>query len=746
MKVLEKNRLSVSGELKDSVFFGIKQGGFAHIFNVLRNQLYSDKILAVVREYSANAYDAHIANGNGDTPFEVTLPNRMDMFFKIRDFGDGLTQEEVRDIYANYGESTKRQSNDYIGQLGLGSKSAFSYSDSFTITSYSNGTKYVYSAYIDESDLGKIVLLENTPTKEADGIEISVPVQDQYDVDSFKEKAEQVYKYYDVKPVIKGQTLDFKTQGRIILEGDDWKIRADETGSAVAVMGNIGYKIDTDACGIPYRGDDKLYEVCRTSGLEVHFDIGDLEMAASREGLQYTTHTKRNIIKKLKTLKKDIIKKVQERFKGCTTNFQAKCLYNDLFDMTHDLYHIREIVAKDLIFKNKKIDNSTYYVPDDEGSVYTIAKTYRSEKYKAETVNRIDARTDAVIIKNDIGNNRALLGRLLPMMIEENKKPYVYSFKDSKKEAEYIKRESFDPEDVVLLSSLPRHKMSELAEKYGDSEFVNKRYIPRLLAGGKSNYAVSSKHTAKIFKIDWDAVKGGWNRNASEYWEEVEVDLEKDEGVYVMIDRFKISDDNHYNNGRANCFGNFQSCFEDIGLDMPDVYGFKIAMTDKVKEAKNFRPFFGWAKEQLEEAIADNGIQQIWSDFNVYQEETTGWDYPPLYNMDKKSILRLKNKVNDKGNSLMNFLEKVGETQRNEELLNSYLKLMKALNLETDEYKKKMKAGGYKFGGHLKKINSTYPLIQFIEKNTIRRCGEKEFVNELAHYVNLIDGMSVSGE
>ena len=50
-----------------SVSFGIKESGLSHIFNVLRNQLYSDKVLAVIREYYTNAVDSHIEVGKADT-------------------------------------------------------------------------------------------------------------------------------------------------------------------------------------------------------------------------------------------------------------------------------------------------------------------------------------------------------------------------------------------------------------------------------------------------------------------------------------------------------------------------------------------------------------------------------------------------------------------------------------------------------------------------------------------------------
>jgi len=122
-----------------SYTFGIKDSGLAHIFNVLRNQLYSDKILAVIREYSANAIDAHAELGNESTPIKVTLPNKLNLKLKIRDFGRGLTETQIKEIYAMYGESTKRGTNKQVGQLGLGCKSAFAYGDNFVINSFVNG-------------------------------------------------------------------------------------------------------------------------------------------------------------------------------------------------------------------------------------------------------------------------------------------------------------------------------------------------------------------------------------------------------------------------------------------------------------------------------------------------------------------------------------------------------------------------------------------------------------------------------
>ena len=90
----------------------------AKIFSILRSNIYSDKILAVVREYSTNGWDGHILNGTPDRQLRVTLPTSLSPVFKVRDFGVGLSEESVMHIYTSYGTSTKDSSNDFNGTFG----------------------------------------------------------------------------------------------------------------------------------------------------------------------------------------------------------------------------------------------------------------------------------------------------------------------------------------------------------------------------------------------------------------------------------------------------------------------------------------------------------------------------------------------------------------------------------------------------------------------------------------------------
>src|SRR4029077_7352887 len=113
----------------DSAAFGISAADSAHIMTILRDTLYSDKILAIMREYGANAWDANREAGRGQEPIEVTIPARGAPTLVIRDHGPGLSRDDIKKVYTQYGASTKRDSDLAVGMLGIGSKSGFAYTD-----------------------------------------------------------------------------------------------------------------------------------------------------------------------------------------------------------------------------------------------------------------------------------------------------------------------------------------------------------------------------------------------------------------------------------------------------------------------------------------------------------------------------------------------------------------------------------------------------------------------------------------
>ena len=181
----------------------------AKAFNILSSGLYANKIRAIIRELSCNAVDSHVAAGKSSVPFDVHLPNQLEPWFSIRDYGTGLSHEQVTNIYTTYFESTKTNSNEFIGALGLGSKSPFSYTDNFTVTAVQNGKKGIYSAFINEQGVPSIALMMEEETTDPNGVEVRFAVEDRYDFDKFRSEARHVYEYFKLRPVISGNA-DFK--------------------------------------------------------------------------------------------------------------------------------------------------------------------------------------------------------------------------------------------------------------------------------------------------------------------------------------------------------------------------------------------------------------------------------------------------------------------------------------------------------------------------------------------------------
>ena len=272
----------------------------AKAFNILSSGLYANKIRAIIRELSCNAVDSHVAAGKSETPFDVHLPNSLEPWFSIRDYGTGLSHEQVSSIYTTYFESTKTGSNDFIGALGLGSKSPFSYTDNFTVTAIKDGVKGIYSAFINDQGVPSIAKMMSEATDEPAGVEVKFSVNERYDFDKFRQEARSVYTYFSLKPVVSGVTdfvfnlVDYES--RDIIPGvHSYRSR----GGSVAIMGNIAYPVDVPAADNSIPADIRALLGC---GLEMHFAIGELDFQASREGLSYIPQTIASIKAKLEAV------------------------------------------------------------------------------------------------------------------------------------------------------------------------------------------------------------------------------------------------------------------------------------------------------------------------------------------------------------------------------------------------------------------------------------------------------------
>lgn len=125
----------------------------AAFFDILSNSLYSNPLLAVLRETITNAEDANQENDK-DVPVEISFTE--DSFLlSVTDHGKGIPHDKVHEIYCVYGKSTKKET-EVTGGLGLGCKSPFALVDSFTISNCYGGIRRDY-LLVKEQGIPKLI-------------------------------------------------------------------------------------------------------------------------------------------------------------------------------------------------------------------------------------------------------------------------------------------------------------------------------------------------------------------------------------------------------------------------------------------------------------------------------------------------------------------------------------------------------------------------------------------------------------
>lgn len=285
----------------------------AHIMSVLTD-LYSDTILAVIREYSTNALDAHIAVGN-KRPIEVTTPTAMSPFFKVRDYGVGLDVEDIRNIYSKYGASTKRMSDDFNGVLGLGCKSALTYTNQFTVISVKDGVRTSVSVSRTETG-GHMQVVSIVETTEANSTEIAVPTRDL----KFETKAKAFFRFWKPGTVLLNgaDPTGLGDKAKRIVEG---MYMVPDLGEDYVVMGNVAYPVGHDLYKEfrPYGG---------SFGVVAFVEMGRVSFTPSREKLMMTPKTVDELNRIRRDFKSGLLGEMRRDINDAPTPAEALARYS----------------------------------------------------------------------------------------------------------------------------------------------------------------------------------------------------------------------------------------------------------------------------------------------------------------------------------------------------------------------------------------------------------------------------------
>jgi len=284
----------------------------AKAFEVLSSNLYQNKILAVIREISCNAADAHRMADIPLSNIKVHLPAFSEPYFSVRDYGPGLSHADVLSLYTTYFRSTKDNDNSQIGGFGLGSKSPFAVADQFTVTSWHGGYRRSYVCYKD-SGLPRVNLVSEETNDYADetGIEVQVAAKDHY---SWEREATKFFKWWPELPIISPHTsgieaVAFDTTGSLVSPNQvdglpEWALLPTGHSSQV-FMGLVAYSLNWSAIpNVPAEVSDFL----SSTAVFLRLPIGAVSISPSREALSYDSSTCTTLLNKLREIVREAVK------------------------------------------------------------------------------------------------------------------------------------------------------------------------------------------------------------------------------------------------------------------------------------------------------------------------------------------------------------------------------------------------------------------------------------------------------
>lgn len=551
--LLQENlpKVTKSGTFKEQAFT-LKAG--SKIFRLLSDSLYSNKVKAVIRELSTNAYDAHIA-ANNPNPFDVHLPSNMEPWFSIRDYGTGLSEKDIFEIYTKYGESTKDNSDDFVGCLGLGSKSPFCIpgNDSFSVTSYFNGVKYDYTAYINEEGIPQIALIDSEKTTQSNGLEVRFGV-DKALTSQFHYEAPKVYKWFPVKPKITGYNITIvdivhgDISGQIQLPSGKlvkWSVIKNETSHVL--MGNVPYPLS-------YNWTKSEHQRLMSYGINLLLEvpIGFCNFTVSREALEYNDVTVKNLELVLDEVYSTMSMQIQTKIDKAKTYWEACQIYvqeKSLCDY---------FLPKPEWQKRKLVTYLNVKVTDEIKHVYSYGQPRSYEKQEIH----FDF-DDAYVIQD---KSVAPVKRCKQLINDSPKIRSVWLINQTL--ADELKQTYDAPDNLFYIqANLPYDKVSK----------------------------VSSVRKEKVMRFD-----AGYNGTTS--WKDATVTA-NDKIYYVELNRYKVLNSGTQVEWRT--LDNIVKVAKEIGFK-GEIYGVKTSIIQKAKKNPNWIDFFEHTKPLFENYVQSN--------------------------------------------------------------------------------------------------------------------------------------------
>tara|TARA_A200000159_G_scaffold145260_1_gene150739 strand:- start:1064 stop:3367 length:2304 start_codon:yes stop_codon:yes gene_type:complete len=520
-----------------------------YVASLLRNN-YSNTQLAVVREISANALDANKEAGS-TRPIEVKLPTQLNPNFVVRDFGGGLSEEDVFGLYSKYGKSTKRDSNNYIGAFGIGKFAPLSYGDNFTCVSYHGGMKTSYNVFVNDDDDTKIAKLFEEPSDEPTGLSIEVAVADS-DRTNFREIVMKFFRFFDDSEMPKFVGLEEnevikRPSNSIESAKGNWFVLDEEGGhnyyyrKSHVIMGRVAYPLDGDAVNVDnFISNEKsktiVKNLIREGNFYLRMPIGSIKLHHSREALEYNKSTQKALCRALYEASEEILEIAKLKLADSADLFEAKVNHAKIVNsLSHSL---RNLFDNAFEWNGVKIGSSRFTRIYDEVENLTLTQMNREKdsdsrngyRVKTQKVSSIFCQEDGIFMIQNIASAHGNNLRARTIFNENEDINVVYVIRPLNDEGwNYINQEW----DFNLVSD--EHKLfSDNVEK--------EKPVRNKVTNGQSRASIplfKMKHDTKYLYRNADYWQNVNNPINSLEADEIEGSVE-DKLIYVPITRFTI--------------------------------------------------------------------------------------------------------------------------------------------------------------------------------------------------------------
>jgi hypothetical protein len=263
---------------KSSKVIKAKIGNTAKMLKMFTKDLYKHPLQTSIQEYINNAKDAHTMVGKDMSTIEITAPTVANQNVIIRDYGPGLSPDDIVDIFANIAVSNKDDSDLFNGGFGIGSKSWFAVNTAFIVISVYEKQKTYYSVKFDEKQGIFIEVDFEEETEDANGVEVQLPLANSNQIEDANIAIFRAVEFWETKPVLINCQKEFY---ETVEENEDYTLisynQSGQGNSITVTLGRTPYSIRELPCFHSIQSQLRYYNIA------IHFKVGEMNLENVQE-------------------------------------------------------------------------------------------------------------------------------------------------------------------------------------------------------------------------------------------------------------------------------------------------------------------------------------------------------------------------------------------------------------------------------------------------------------------------------